>query len=51
MSNRLEDIETKIGLNLEFKEEVLATDKRCQAINKMDTGVSYKVDPLKGPKK
>ncbi|KAL0270961.1 UNVERIFIED_CONTAM: hypothetical protein PYX00_008220 [Menopon gallinae] len=51
MASRLEMMETRIGLNLEFKKEVLFTDKRCLAICKADTGVSYKVDPLKGPKK
>ncbi|KAK6630799.1 hypothetical protein RUM44_002968 [Polyplax serrata] len=51
MSCRLEDAETRIGLNLEFKEEVLAMDKRCLSIQKMDTGVSFKVDATKGPNK
>lgn len=49
---QLEASEIRIGLNLEFKKEVLAVDKRCVApIRKMDTGVSYKVDPAKGPEK
>lgn len=51
MSNRLESIETKTALNLEFKGEVLAIEERCMAIDKMDTGVSYKVDATEGPKK
>lgn len=51
MAGKLEDIETKIELNLEFKKEVLVIEERCLSIQKMDTGVSYKVDPTHGPKK
>lgn len=51
IGSRLEMIETKIGLNLEFKTDVMETDKKCLALSKADTGVSFKVDALKGPKK
>ncbi|EEB17523.1 Tektin-B1, putative [Pediculus humanus corporis] len=47
----LEDVETKVSLNLEFKKDVLAIEERCLAIEKMDTGVSFKVEPTKGPDK
>ena len=47
----LEEVETKVSLNLEFKKDVLAIEERCLAIEKMDTGVSFKVEPTKGPDK